>query len=255
MNVFVSPHLDDAILSCGGFIARLAERGAATRIVTLCTADAPPPDTLSELARRIHAEWELGDQPYPARRHEDAQACELLGVTWMHCGLPDAIYRQDADGRARYTSLDALIGSDPHPLDWTEQLPRIKAALQGVLHTARVVYCPLALGRHVDHALTRRAVEEVTDEDTTLIYYEDFPYAAACGDIADQPQTQGLVAIPYALTQAEIAQRVRAIACYRSQLKALFGAADRMSDRVHAYIRQVGGERYWTSVDSYRREM
>ncbi len=253
MNVFISPHLDDAILSCGGLIARLAERGAHPRIITLCTADAPL-QALSPLARAIHAEWGLGDQPYPARRQEDVAACALIGAEHVHCGLEDAIYRCDAAGHSLYTTTAALLSGQVHPYDWAEHLPRIKAALRPLLRTARVVYCPLSLGGHVDHVLARSAVEATVDEDTTLVYYEDFPYAIAFSDVAAQPCAAGLVAIPQPLREAELDQRIRAIACYSSQLPALFGKADRMSEQVRAYVARVGGERYWTSLDAYRME-
>ena len=64
--VVLSPHLDDAALSCGGTLAEAGTRGGRALVVTLCTA---VPDARGRGSRR----WAAGLEPEGvlARREED----------------------------------------------------------------------------------------------------------------------------------------------------------------------------------------
>lgn len=239
MILFVSPHLDDIALSCGGLASRLAANGESVIVATACTADAPAGGPLSPAAQHEHWQWQLGDQPYIHRRAEDERACNVLGVQPVHLGLLDAIYRRDESGAPLYTS--DFIGGDVHPLDWQSLFTEVKTALVLLVQSASRTYSPLAIGGHVDHVVVRRAVE-ILAEPSRLHYYEDFPYAGK----VDQPERAfGLTSEHVTLTEDEIEARMGAITCYPSQMLALFGSAEAMPERVRAYLARTGGERYW----------
>lgn len=270
--VFVSPHLDDAALSCGGGIARLVRAGAPVTVVTIFTADQPLGEPLSPLALRSHASWGVGDQPFAARREEDRAGLSLLGTELEHLGLLDAIYRRSPSGQALYTN--PLVA--PAPDDVERYLPRIVAALGDSAATAHLggrVFCPAGIGGHVDHELTRMAVERVAKADA-IVYYDEYPYSArpdvSAGEAggADAWALQNL-----ALTADELETKIAAIACYTSQLRGLFpttaerlreiasaripgighyldrppdatASAERMAARVRKDLAAMGGERY-----------
>ncbi|HEY3342858.1 MAG TPA: PIG-L family deacetylase [Anaerolineae bacterium] len=247
MILFVSPHLDDIALSCGGIVHRLAHSGEQVIIATLCTADAPAGQLLSPSAQHEHWQWQLGAQPYQFRRQEDERMAALLGAQPVHLGLLDAIYRHDGEGAPLYEGKQFMAGQ-VHPWDWAHQLPAVLAALQGVLdaHHPQRVFCPLTAGGHVDHIIARRAVEQLCDA-RTLAYYEDYPYAqkdaAALARLLSQGQDWRPMLIQ--LSEEEILTRIAAINCYQSQLFAVFGDASTMPARVREYIAFTGGERYW----------
>ena len=250
MHLFVAPHLDDVALSCGGRVAQLTRRGENVTIATICTADAPPGQPLSEAARHEHWQWRLGEQPYAARREEDARACAKLDARPVHLGLLDAIYRHDAAGAPLYTRN--FMDGVPHPEDLGEFLAAIKVRLQPLVDTAEHVYGPLTLGGHVDHILVRRALEALAVE--RLRYYEDYPYAEKAGLFAAWPEARGLRGAPIDLTPADVDARIGAIACYSSQLPILFGSAAAMPERVRKYVAGAGGasscETYWSAAPS-----
>ncbi|MBA4379671.1 MAG: PIG-L family deacetylase, partial [Anaerolinea sp.] len=54
--IYISPHLDDAVLSCGGLIWEQSHAGTQVEIWTVCTGD-PPEGPLSPFAEVLHAEW------------------------------------------------------------------------------------------------------------------------------------------------------------------------------------------------------
>ena len=58
-HIYLSPHLDDAALSCGGGIAAQRAAGERVLVVTFCTG-APAPDMqFSDLAQEFHRKWGL----------------------------------------------------------------------------------------------------------------------------------------------------------------------------------------------------
>jgi LmbE family N-acetylglucosaminyl deacetylase len=245
--LFVSPHLDDIALSCGGYAHRLAHSGEQVLIATLCTADAPAGQPLSPAAQHEHWQWQLGEQPYQFRRQEDARMVAVLGAQPVHLGLLDAIYRHDDNGVPLYEGKQ-FMGGQVHPWDLAHQLPAVLKALQGVLddyHPQRV-FCPLTAGGHVDHIIARQAVEQLCDV-RTLAYYEDYPYAqkdtTALAGLLRHDQNWRPMLIQ--LSEEEIETRIAAIHCYQSQLFAVFGDASTMPARVREYIASTGGERYW----------
>jgi LmbE family N-acetylglucosaminyl deacetylase len=245
--LFVSPHLDDIALSCGGYVHRLAHSGEQVLIATLCTADVPAGQALSPAAQHEHWQWQLGEQPYQFRRQEDARMVAVLGAQPVHLGLLDAIYRHDDDSAPLYEGKQFMAGQ-VHAWDWAHTLPLALSALQGVreaYHPQRV-FCPLTAGGHVDHIIARQAVEQVWDAQT-LAYYEDYPYAqkdaTALGKLLSQGQAWRPLLVD--LSEEEIATRIAAIQCYQSQLFAVFGDASTMPVRVREYIARTGGERYW----------
>ena len=92
-HLFLSPHLDDVALSAGGLVHSLTMRGETAVIATAATADRDSTLPLSLLAQDLHRKWDLGEQPYRARRDEDLEACRILSAQSLHGGLYDAIYR------------------------------------------------------------------------------------------------------------------------------------------------------------------
>ena len=239
--IFISPHLDDAALSCGGGIARLVHSGASVGVVTVFTADPPLGAPLSALARRSHASWGLGDQPFSARRAEDLAALKLLGAEPEHLGLPDAIYRRSPAGDPLYA--DPLAA--PTPDDAERFLPRLVAALRDSSLAASqdaCVFCPAGTGGHVDHVLVRRAIEQVVGTDE-VVTYEEYPYSARRGvPTATPDDTEPWPLQPLPLTAEELDARIAAIACYASQLRGLFpSGAERLREIASARIPVVGG--------------
>ncbi len=238
--IYLSPHLDDAALSCGGQIAQRTRAGHAILIVTLFTGD-PPPGPLSRFAALLHERWELGDRGFAPRREEDEHACVALGAACQHWGLPDCIYRHDAAGANLYPTWEDITAG-VHPADET-LIESIRERLTG-LPAAATVVAPLGVGGHADHRLTRQAAERWRGAD--LLYYEDYPYVAREGALAEViGDGAGWAPIVIPLEATDVRARIAAIACYTSQLTSLFVDRADMEVRVSEAVARVGGERLW----------
>ncbi len=251
-SIYLSPHLDDVALSCGGQIHQRtsAGHGAEILIVTIM-AGVPHPVRLSSFARQQHAAWGFApDRPAEevvqavvhARRVEDEAACRLLGATPRHWPVPDCIYRRHPDtGDSLYTSDEALFGS-VHPAE--KGLVAEIAAWLATLPAAGRVVVPLGIGNHVDHQLTRMAAEVHFGRD--LWYYEDYPYAQCEPDQIDQLTAGGqwrAKLIP--VNEAAFSARLAAVAAYSSQLDMLFSGREAMHRALTRFVRDQGGERLW----------
>jgi len=170
-HIFLSPHLDDAIFSCGGLIAHQAGLGAGVTVMTLCAGD-PQPGQLSPLAEGLHARWGNSVAPVAVRRAEDRIACGRLGASVVHLGLPDAVYRHDAQGLPLYPDEESIFGKLKPADDLA--LQTAMDLIRPFIRSEERLYSPLGVGGHVDHQLTRRAAEGLG---TPVWYYMDMPYA------------------------------------------------------------------------------
>lgn len=240
-HTYLSPHLDDAVLSCGGRIAAQARAGERVRMVTVFAGD--PPGLLSPFARELHERWGLGNDSPAGRRAEDRAALALLGATPLHWELPDCIYRTAPDGAFLYPDLAALWGPQ-HPAD--EPLAEALARRIAALPETNVLWVPLGAGGHVDHRLVRQAAEA---SGRPLRYYEEYPYAEipqAVETALGEGPWEPLLTF---LDEEALAAKVAAVACYRSQISTFWASVDEMAALVRAYALRVGqgrpAERAW----------
>ena len=278
--LFLSPHLDDAILSCAG---RIRHHVTCGERVVLLTA-------FSHADHDDAAGW-------AARRGEDEAAAACLGAEPHWLGLPDAPFRDPA-----YAGFDFDVLSGPHaPGDarWREHLTtRLLEEIEALQPST--IYAPLGVGDHVDHRLVFEAASELHLD---LRYYEDHPYALvpyavrhrldalglSTDDLTPPPSPatyiEALAEAPYIqhylppgparesffarhqawpsprhrhivhselelleLTTAALAEQ--AIWTYASQAPGLFGTRERYRALVRAHAHRLGtnfarAERYW----------
>ena len=237
-HIYLSPHLDDAVLSCGGRIWQQARSGEHVLVVTVFARDPSSGAPLSPFAQELHARWEHSNGAVVRRQEEDLAALALLGADPAHWPYTDCIYRQTPDGRFPYASEEALWG-EVHPTE-TGLVAELADRLSALpLAQRSTVYTPLGVGHHVDHQIVRRAAEAAGH---TLTYYEEFPYAedpqAVEAVLAKRPGQAELVLLSEEALKAKIA----AIACYRSQISTFWADVVTMAAAVRAFAERVGGD-------------
>ena len=221
-HLYLSPHLDDAVFSCGGLMAMQDARGEPISVLTLFAGD-PPDYRISNFAAELHARWGKAGPPIAMRRAEDRLACGRLGASVVHLEFPDAIYRVDHSDRPLYPSAESLFsGVDPVDEGLSDELVH---ALDEIDFGDATVYCPMGMGEHVDHLLTRQAAERLGWQ---LVYYADMPYAAR-GDKLEQMIGQQSEAWKHIQLNAEaIDAWVGAILEYQSQLSTFWQDEDEL---------------------------
>jgi LmbE family N-acetylglucosaminyl deacetylase len=244
-HIYISPHFDDAVLSCGGTIWQQVRAGKRVLVVTVFGAPAPD-GALSAFAQEMHTRWALAD-PVASRRKEDAAALALLGAEATYWPYVDYIYRRAPNGAFLCDSEEALFGR-VHPTE-DALVAELAVRFQGLAQEGWPIYAPLAVGNHVDHQIVHRAMAGLEQ----VVYYEDYPYAGESGavkTVLGDGQWQGNVV---ALSPEALKAKIAAIACYDSQLSSLnwVDAAD-MASSVRTFAEQTGAgrpaERYWHRV-------
>src|SRR5262245_17808904 len=222
-HIYLSPHLDDAALSCGGAIAAQRAAGERVLVVTLCTA-APASDMpFSDLALEFHRKWGLAPaEVVAARLREERRALEILDADSYWAGMFDAIYRYPEAYNTRGSLFNAPAPNDP-------LLPALRRLIGDLRERAPdgVFYAPLGVGSHVDHLITHAAARAALGD--ALLFYEDLPYATRPGAL-----DQRLAALEGSLSSRTMAidptfdKKIAAIKVYASQLGELFGGEEGM---------------------------
>lgn len=235
--IYLSPHLDDAALSAGGWIYDQVQAGNPVEIWTIMCG-VPPTTELSPLAQVLHYQWgmETAEQVVRGRRLEDENAARILGATVQHFDFLDAIYRQGKEGQWLYGDIFV----DPHPDE--EDLPiRIAEAISARLKPDDKLLCQFGIGRHVDHVTTRRAAELLG---RPLHYVADIPYLFKSPEELP-PQTAGMMETVEEVSEAGLAVWQEAVGAYASQISSLFESPGAMRERMRQYWAEKEGLHIW----------
>jgi LmbE family N-acetylglucosaminyl deacetylase len=240
--IFLSTHFDDVVLSVGGLVWELTNRGDKVEIWTICAGDPPFGKPLSDYAKMLHVFWELGDEDVPfSRSQEDVACCRMLGARYRHYTVPDCIYRFHPGSEEPIIKVPDDIEAPLEP-DETYLIPPVTDFLRKNLSDGCDLVIPLTIGRHRDHVLTRLAAERLG---IPLWHYVDYPYII-------QEQYDLAEWIPAQAEQFSLAvssQGLKAwqdgIACHRSQIVFFWADLTEMRLKIEAYFKSNGGDTLW----------
>jgi LmbE family N-acetylglucosaminyl deacetylase len=113
-HLFLSPHLDDVVLSCGGMIAELITAADNVTVFNVFSGYASPP--YSKSAQVLHQLWGSPVNVIRLRRAEDEAALAKLGAAAYFEDFPEALYRRDNESHWLYNDNTAIL-RDHHPAD------------------------------------------------------------------------------------------------------------------------------------------
>ncbi|MEM7249679.1 MAG: PIG-L family deacetylase [Acidobacteriota bacterium] len=288
--LYVSPHLDDVALSCGGRV--LADREAGRRVLVVS----------------------LFTEPAHGRRKEERKALAVLDATGFDGRLIDAPDRDPA--YRRFAAI--LFARNPQDAEVAAETAELLVRILEQVQPKEIVG-PLGVGGHVDHRNCHQATRDAARRTgTAASFYDDRPYsfvdesvrlrlaelAVSPGD--DLPArswpssawryVRGLLRARFAramvgprdlpLTlratwalvaslrrqqretaraevhrfEPDVLPRLReSVACYRSQVGPLFGHLDRWAEQTAEAAAELGvteghAERYWRFADDAESE-
>lgn len=228
--IYLSPHLDDAVLSAGGLIYEQTRSGIPVEIWTfMCGV---PSDTeFSPFAQLLHAQWGFSsaEETVRARREEDRQAAQIVGATVQHFDFLDCIYRRDENGEWPYYE----ISLPPQELD--ADLPaQIAQTISSRLQPDDVLVCQLGVGSHVDHVIVRMAAELLG---RSLRYDIDIPYLFYKPEEV-APKSAGMQEKVHEVTESGLKSWQEAVLKYKSQLPVLgesFDTPEKAQESIQKY--------------------
>lgn len=185
----ISAHLDDAILSAGQFIAG---RGGDVDVFTVFSG-VPKSETLLTPYDKSCG-FKSSKQAMLVRRQEDIEACAILNANPIHSDHLDSQYTKQ--GNFDWLSdIKTLIGSNKYEM----------------------VIAPLGL-RHDDHIVIANNVSMLNMDN--LYFYEDLPHRVTHPELVFERLDHFSLDYQYPvfIGDGAIADKVRALWCYRSQI-------------------------------------
>lgn len=252
-HIFLSPHFDDAVYSCGGTLGVQVSAGLHPLVITVFGGAPTTPVEFSPFATKTHRSMgfpQNAQTAIAARRREDATALDYLRADYLWLDYADAMYR----GNPSYYPNE-VVGVDVHPGDlWIDrELAQNLVTLSERLPDT-VWYAPLAIGPHVDHLIVCSAADRLVQIGANVKYYEDFPYVLDNGALDRRLKDFGNTLEPAYVEMSEMLPlRQEASAMYASQAAANFGSKQTMLDAMETYtysirpVHTVHLERYWTA--------
>lgn len=159
----LSPHPDDIALSCGATMHALG--GINRTIVTCFSRSTYAPFAPTGCSTDV-------DTVTAIRKAEELAYCKRIGATNVDLQLDDVTLR--------YANEQDWLNATPQLTDLFDLLCQ---SFEKTFSEFRFthLFCPLALGNHVDHVLVREAARYASGESVKIVYFEDFPYAERIG--------------------------------------------------------------------------
>ncbi len=150
--IFLSPHLDDVVLSCATWIMRLKKAGHEIEILNIFNSGEP-------------------HEAYQERMNEDAEAIKILDIQASAFDLSDAPFREVIQ-RTKGQILFVTPDEDQESL---RQVARL-LALKLNENAYDWVYAPLGVGWHLDHLIVHEAAIQ-SFALSKLRFYAERPYS------------------------------------------------------------------------------
>jgi len=221
--LILSPHIDDAFLSLGGFISKYS-KSHCIEVVNVFSFDP----------------WVLEDfdtnnklKNIMTRKVEESKNTELSKIKVKYLDLP-------AGWKERgYPSWQSPIDKEKD----SKLIKILKKYVRTVSTSYDVTLAPLAIGGHIDHKLVRLIASTVTSLEK-IAFYEDLPYAFenkflkyGVGFIKQKK----LRSVTLKLGTSDLRKKEKLVNTYKSQLKKDF------MDRIMSYTKRKG-EVLWTQT-------
>lgn len=215
--VVISPHFDDAVLSCGNWLAACP----GSTVLTVYSGVPPSATPLTDWDRRCG--FQSADQAMLARHEENRAAMAVLGARNLDLGLLDEQYTRQQAGPGRLTGMLATA--------LTTLQPAVLLLPLGLFHRdhLRVSEAALTIWRLFERPLGGR-----------WLAYEEALYRRKPGLVQSRLaalRAQHIVATPVPGPAYRGERKTRAVAAYASQLEPL-GLVPGQGD-------DAAPERYW----------
>lgn len=159
--IFISPHPDDAVWSCGGIIAKLADLDDEVIVINVFDNY----QTTDEM-KTVNSDF------VSKRIIEDEMAMNYLRITRKSLSLKEATLRCDKNKKKLYPKkLDIfkIISAEDNVL-----LLDLSTILNKLVDSLTILISPLGIGKHVDHQIVYLACRQLNF--TNTLFYAEFPY-------------------------------------------------------------------------------
>lgn len=218
--VFLGPHYDDCVLSCGELINKYVKEKHDVTSVTFFTGF-PKPEELSSAAKQFHSNCFLEDDSMLYRQQEDYNALNFLNCNLEHLGYYECLYRKSKTGEFLYPDLKNIYHLESEDEKLIDEFSDVIIKKFGKYD---VVFAPMGLGNHADHILINKAAIKASKKLSCKFYfYEEVPYV--CYYYKNRKKSNwgnGMESKLISVSDDEWKTKINTIKFYRSQLHILW---------------------------------
>ncbi len=220
--IYLSPHLDDAVLSCGSMISKQKRQNKKILIITIF---AGVPKKNYKLLQSISGI--IKDCGHKScidfcrdRINEDINAAKLLNIDFKHLNFFDAIYRKDSSSRFIYKNLSRIFNARPSRADNIKEF--VWKIINRNINKTSIIYCPLSTGGHVDHVIVRQIGNLLRSQKRNILFYKDI--CASHSGIGLYSKNYKFISTrcsKYTVSDHDMVMHQKAINCYKTQINGL----------------------------------
>jgi glycosyltransferase involved in cell wall biosynthesis/LmbE family N-acetylglucosaminyl deacetylase len=231
---FTSPHFDDAVFSAAGIISKLLQQKNKISLVNVFTR-AESPSTISAKKFLSSCGFSSPEELYLSRSKEDLKIARQLKIKSINLGETDGLWRKSQKKIEKFGLFGKIIPELIHiyPIfrihikrgivsqDDTHTIKSVCLKLKKIIDDSNesVVFCPLGIGRHIDHIITRNAVTK-SFKKAKIIYWADYPYILDGNDQLSFIKNHRLKEMVFPDFDQKYKQKL--IKGYKTQFKAIF---------------------------------
>jgi len=258
-HFFFSPHLDDAVLSCGGLIAKLSKKHS-TLVINVFSSIGQ--GFVSEFGKTYinSCGYKSAVALFKARKKEEKRVAKILGYAVLLLDFPDAVFRYQKNFFLKkffYNKEKELFGKiDKRDYFVCNEIKeRLSRIFESNCKKQTKVYFPLNIGNHVDHQIVRKIglffIERNLINQKNIFFYEDFPYVLTIKNkskLEFKLKKNNLKLNKVFLTKKFLDLKYKAILSYTSQINALFGSKENLKKSLY----EKEYENYWSLKKTLR---
>jgi len=238
----ISPHIDDAILSCGYLLINLAKTNDITIVNVFTDAHEGPYTMSAKRFLQLAGNYKSAKKLYSDRLNEEDQVINSLGVKLVNLGYKEALFRKK--DKTHFNVLARFVPEIAHKypfFNWiamkfmykTESLEsEILAGLETLIDGDSVVLAPLGIATHIDHKIVFKIISMLKRE---IIYYSEFPYNL------NLRYTNPLSGYLQEQLEGDLETKRSLLTLYKSQYNVLFTGGILPQHREYYYCKSQGG--------------
>lgn len=217
----ISPHFDDAALSCYRLMSEIPDAKQIV-VINIFTKGSRKPYTFSAKKNlKDSGGYRNAIALYKQRTQEDKRALSSMRVLSVNLGIPEALFRK----KRRNSILGRLIPEmnhyyptyrwhvvkKVHPND--PAISQLKKKLRTFTKEKALFIVPFGIGNHADHLIARTVCAQLCKN---IVYYADFPYSAISENRLNTDVYQKIGLSPRIRTKNQL------LKLYKSQYNSLF---------------------------------
>lgn len=240
-RIFISPHFDDVVFSCGGLLAQL--RGiSSVLVITVFSGVGEGFSSKTGKKFILDCGYESGEELFNRRKMEEKKVAIMLEYKTQLMNFPDAIFRYEKGflGKKHFYNDSAHLFGEVNKNDKVMGVleKELNELINKYSKRETMIYFPLGLGGHVDHKIVSFIGKNLKWR--KIYYYEDFPYVTYDKGISLDGMKLKIVLTPKKILK----EKYQAMLEYKSQINDTFRSNNNLRKQLNDFYLKRG-EYYW----------